>query len=118
MVVNTDPSTESGEHWVALFIPSPKCVEYFDSLGDWPPTSDGIKKYLKRYDQIKFNRKQLQSDRASSCGYHVIYFLCMRCKGVPFHKIVNRIWCSKTGPDALVSGFVRSSLYKTIYNGY
>lgn len=112
MIVNTDPATGTGEHWIALYVPSPHCVEYFDSLGDWPPPYANIKKYLAHFTQVVFSKKQLQSSRSSSCGYHVIYFLCMRCKGIPFRKIINRIWLSKTGPDALVSGFVRSALIK------
>ena len=30
-VVNTDPSTAPGEHWVAMFFNNPRSAEFFDS---------------------------------------------------------------------------------------
>ena len=32
-IINTDPSTERGQHWVAIFAPLNGDIEYFDSYG-------------------------------------------------------------------------------------
>jgi len=38
MIVNTDPSYEAGEHWIAIYVDSTGCRgEYFDSFGRRPP---------------------------------------------------------------------------------
>ena len=35
-VVNTDPSTAPGGHWVAMFFNNPRSAEFFDSYGLHP----------------------------------------------------------------------------------
>ncbi|KAL3075851.1 hypothetical protein niasHT_032054 [Heterodera trifolii] len=39
MVVNLDPSTSHGSHWVCIYCASPLHLEYYDSLGMWPRPS-------------------------------------------------------------------------------
>ena len=39
-VANTDPSTEPGTHWIALYFPSRGKGEFFDSYG-YPPDNYG-----------------------------------------------------------------------------
>ena len=34
LIINTDPSTRPGEHWLALFFNSKKEAEFFDSFGN------------------------------------------------------------------------------------
>ena len=36
LIVNTDPSTKPGMHWVAVFLTSPQNGEWFDSYGKPP----------------------------------------------------------------------------------
>ncbi|KAL3099298.1 hypothetical protein niasHT_022442 [Heterodera trifolii] len=40
MVLNVDPSTSRGSHWVSLYCLSPMHIEYYDSLGIWPPLTE------------------------------------------------------------------------------
>ncbi|KAL3111227.1 hypothetical protein niasHT_012807 [Heterodera trifolii] len=88
MVVNLDPSTSRGSHWVCFYCASPLHLEYYDSLGMWPPPSVLIVNHLSRYKQIQYSSLPLQSPNSSACGRHVIFFLYCRCVGMTFEKIV------------------------------
>jgi hypothetical protein len=110
-VINTDPSHLPGEHWVAIHFPSPYRVEYFDSLGDWPPTPL-IANYLRRYTtnacisdaKLLYNRVQFQSERSAGCGKYVIHFLLERGRGRTFHEIIARLRRT-SAPDRLVTAY-------------
>jgi hypothetical protein len=110
-VLNTDESTRPGEHWIALFLTSPLHVEYFDSLGQWPPISEKIHQFLSQFPHLVHNGDiKVQSDLSSSCGEHVIYFIHMRCKGHSFKEILKRLTSTKTKPDILVKNFLKHLL--------
>ncbi|KAL3125605.1 hypothetical protein niasHT_005492 [Heterodera trifolii] len=89
MVLNLDPSTSHGSHWVCIYCASPLHLEYYDSLGMWPPPSVHIVNHLSRYKQIQYSCLPLQSLNSSACGRHVIFFLYCRCVGMTFEKIVR-----------------------------
>ena len=44
-VINSDPSSEPGEHWVAVYFDKRGRGEYFDSYG-LPPTLIGLDSYM------------------------------------------------------------------------
>lgn len=106
LVMNIDPITSKGSHWVCAYSPSPSHIEYYDSLGIWPPPSIHIANYLSRFKQIRYSIILLQSPNSSVCGRHVLFFLFNRCLGTPFEKIVRFLHFGKTTPDTLVSSFV------------
>ncbi|KAL3095775.1 hypothetical protein niasHT_024071 [Heterodera trifolii] len=83
MVVNLDPSTSRGSHWICIYSASPLHLEYYDSLGMWRPPS------------------VLISANSSACGRHVIFFLYCRCVGMTFEKIVSFLHFGKQQPDTL-----------------
>ncbi|KAL3078404.1 hypothetical protein niasHT_037638 [Heterodera trifolii] len=101
MVVNLDPSTSHGSHWVGIYCASPLHLEYYDSLGMWPPPSAHIVDHLSRYKQIQYSSIPLQSPNSSACGRHVIFFLYCRCVGMTFEKIVSFLHFGKQQPDTL-----------------
>ena len=112
-IVNMDCSGWEGSHWIAIFVRSETAVEYYDSLGNWPPLSPYILEFLKQFDVIELNREQLQSERSKSCGKHAIFFLIMRCSGAIssirdlqayFHK-------RKQHPDEIVNVYVRNLMH-------
>lgn len=111
MVLNTDPSALEGSHWVAVFVPSPQLVEYFDSLADWPPVSNHIAGFLQRFPDIQRCPMALQSDRSGACGKHVIYFLWRRCQGWSLARICQHLQQCKSGADRLVCAFVRAQVF-------
>jgi hypothetical protein len=106
MIVNTDPIGSIGSHWCALYVQSPSTVEFYDSLGDWPPMSKPIAEYLARFPCVQKSDIALQSEKSSACGKHCIYFLVKRCDGIPFKEIISRLYDHTKKPDAIVSAFV------------
>lgn len=114
MVVNVDPSVLDGSHWVAIYCLSPRHVEYYDSLGDWPPLSDHISRYLSTFSHVRYNSIPLQSSYARSCGRHAIFFLYNRCEGKSFEQIVNFLRYGKTKPDGVVNHFVREKIFANL----
>ncbi|KAL3087856.1 hypothetical protein niasHS_009594 [Heterodera schachtii] len=90
MVVNLDPSTSHGSHWVCIYCASPLHLEYYDSLGMWPPPSVHIVNHLSRYKQIQYSCLPLQSPNSmdwsafsSECvqfgGYNIY-------RGLPYQR--------------------------------
>ena len=47
-VINSDPSSEPGEHWVAVYFDKRGRGEYFDRYG-LPPTLVGLESYMDAY---------------------------------------------------------------------
>jgi len=58
IVCNTDPSDESGEHWIAIYVDDGgHCGEYFDSLGRAPTRA--FERYMDEHcREWIYNRKQ------------------------------------------------------------
>jgi hypothetical protein len=112
MVVNLDRAANRGSHWIAIFRPNATRVEYYDSLGVWPPPSEPIRLYLSRAaERIAYNPIALQAWNAQSCGKHVIFFLHHRCSGVGMDAIIARLAVAKS-PDRVVSDFIRDKIFE------
>ena len=77
-VVNTDPSTLPGEHWVAIYLPLHGPGEYFDSFGQ-PPINREIVNFLDKNSPSGwiYNTVQIQEAVSTStvCGNYTILFL-------------------------------------------
>jgi hypothetical protein len=87
-IMNLDPSSRPGSHWVSIAVnptderPDPYSIMYFDPLGD-PPRSKTIEDLKMLSDKIspehmlkfKVNHIQHQNDRSDTCGYHSMNFL-------------------------------------------
>ena len=105
IVFNTDPHTESGEHWIALFIDIKKqYMMYFDSTGAKMPSEVGVlmrrleKQFKEMGKKVKIYTnegfKHQKSD--TECGIYVMYFileLAMEKKSPEYFK-------QKIVPDA------------------
>lgn len=117
MIVNTDDSESSGTHWIGIFIPRKNVIEYYDSFGEWPPSSINISEYLKSFSTVSYNTISLQSPLSGSCGKHVLYFLFKRCNNIAFQRIIRNLQehiCAndQNNPDRIVSAFVRYHFFK------
>jgi len=112
MVVNFDPSNFKGSHWVAIFSMSPHDVDYYDSLGLWPPLNSNITKYLSKFSRIHFNTYALQGEYSKSCGQHAIFFLFARSKGKSFEQILHFLTSIRGGSvDHFVNRFVDNEIF-------
>jgi hypothetical protein len=118
MIVNTDPIGSAGSHWCALYVQSPSAVEFYDSLGDWPPLSTPIGEYLAHFPSVQKSEIALQSDKSSACGKHCIYFLVKRCAGIPFNAIISKLLYNRStkNADAVVSAFVHRLMNNDEHN--
>jgi hypothetical protein len=88
-VVNLDPASKPGSHWMAVYIDPEGFGEFFDSYGRRPEKKQ-ILKYLKcNCLDWTYNDKMLQSVFASTCGQYCIYYLYYRVRGKPLKQIVN-----------------------------
>jgi len=105
-VMNIDPSTKPGSHWIAVYIdgrPSgSNSVEYYNPSGD-KGMDAAPKKFIKdikpvlaklgndNYYVFKQNVIPDQSDTSSNCGYFATNFLIKRLR--------NKSWTDASGWD-------------------
>lgn len=79
-IINTDPSTKPGTHWVAIYLPKNGKAEYFDSFG-YEPKVKSIQKFLKRNSvNFIYNPNQLQSPLSFVCGNYCCEYLLHKCQ--------------------------------------
>ncbi|MDR3550896.1 MAG: hypothetical protein P4L31_05745, partial [Candidatus Babeliales bacterium] len=76
IIINKDPSSQPGSHWVALYSNGHSTLEYYDSFANNPaPTLlKDLKVIAKRigaedYLQLKINKIIQQEDQTTNCGW-------------------------------------------------
>jgi len=102
VVINTDKSDESGEHWVCLAMDKSKC-HYFDSFG-LHILESGIGKYVKKmgYNKYVYNSKAIQPFYSEKCGYYVIAFILAIESGESFKTFINQFTRIKNNDKILI----------------
>ena len=92
MIINTDPSSKDGKHWVALY-KSNDAIEYYDSFGKEPSKEflkelNNLIKIIKPsvYLKFKINKIVDQASNSRNCGYLSASFLIRRFKNIPFRE--------------------------------
>ena len=107
IIVNTDPKTKPGKHWIAMYFDSDGCGDYYDSYGrqPLPVFEDYLDKHCHRWQS---NNKQVQSPFSSTCGQHCVYFLHQRSRNVPMKEIVNQFGSKQMENDEMVKDFVNA----------
>ncbi len=108
MVVNTDPSTNPGSHWVAIFITRDSTAEYFDSYGQ-PPDVAEISSFLNKYNVGHYNRKHIQGPFSSVCGHYCIYFVIQRWQNVHMADIVKKFSDDHDENDELITQWINDN---------
>lgn len=111
-VVNFDSSNSEGTHWVALYSSNPNDIEYYDSLGIWPPPSTDLFNYLAQFAHLRYSKYQFQSHLSNACGKHAIFFLYNRCRGISFEKILKILYKNYRNADNFVTHFLREVIFK------
>lgn len=89
LIINTDSSSEPGEHWVAIYIENKK-GEYFDSFGLPPLHTDFIKFLNNQCDSWIYNSCTIQHYKSKSCGKFCINFIKTRLKGDSYSKFISK----------------------------
>lgn len=106
-ICNTDYSYLPGRHWVVFWFKSKDYGEFYDSFGQTP------KHYKIEFEQFLqrnvvsyvYNNIPLQNARATVCGYHVLYFLLMKCFGLNMKDMTDFLK-TLTSPDQYVYQYV------------
>ena len=88
-IVNTEDSSKSGKHWIAVYAPLRGSVEYFDPFGLEPSKIeilDFIKLNKKRFI---FNPHQIQASSSYNCGLFCIFYILLRSRGISMLKTLK-----------------------------
>ena len=103
-VINTDPKTLPGTHWIAVYFTDKMNGEFFDSYGQHPNGYDRnfIDVIERNALEWTYNEKRLQSPFSTVCGQYCIYYLVNRCRLIPLNTIVNRFSIDTLRNDKIV----------------
>ncbi len=81
-VCNTDPHTENGKHWIAIYVDKNGHGAYFNSYG-LPPRHENFVNFLKKQcTSWIFIDKQLQELLSHACVHYCVFYLLHRCRGL------------------------------------
>ena len=106
-VVNTDPSTAPGEHWVAMFFNNPRSAEFFNSYG-LHPIVYGLTDFLDSHSSSwDYNSKTLQSLISEVCGHYTVYYILFRSRGCSLSEILTHFSNNFSLNDKLLSALFR-----------
>ena len=72
-VLNLEPHTRDGSHWVCLALSKKECL-YFDSFGCLPP-QEVIEFFKKSGLPAYYSITQIQDITSQDCGYFCIYVI-------------------------------------------
>nr|DAC81423.1 TPA_asm: adenain [Strongylocentrotus sea urchin adintovirus] len=89
-VVNVDPRSQPGSHWVAFYFEGGK-GEFFDSYGNEPSFySKRFTTFLQRNSvSWIYNSKRVQGTLSTVCGQYCIFYNLKRCQGYTLTPIVS-----------------------------
>lgn len=88
-IANLNKSSESGSHWVVIYIKDNRCVvEYFDSFGLNAP-EEVVELSEKMRVNYLFNSTQYQSLDSVLCGYWCLYFINERAAGRTYYELLK-----------------------------
>lgn len=103
IVVNTDPHTHKGTHWVAFFRDVHGRLEYFDSYGNQPTVYDHIRFIRRNISCCYFyNPNTLQSIDSSVCGLYCLSYLYFRSLGFQMNDFTSLFSDNVNRNDSLV----------------
>jgi len=130
LIVNTDPHTEPGLHWQAIYFQNPHRTSngyFFDSYGRYP-FIPSIQDFIRRHCTVwQYNRTQLQGPTTTVCGEYCSLFALYMDRGYTPQQFVglfaaenadrniHQLFCSEFGPALCKQrsgGQCCTSLYK------
>lgn len=118
LVVNTDPSSLPGSHWVAFYAESDEQLEMFDSFGHSYTKYPQFSYFIDKFETVKFNGMRLQQYFSSTCGYYALVFILFRCKKFSMEDVVHLFTDNHGNNDQVVTSFVNRTwrFNKSIYS--
>jgi hypothetical protein len=109
IIVNIQPSTQKGLHWVSFSKKSKQSqLEFFHSYGmpiTYYPSS--FQAFIKTQGgSFRYNTKQLQSNSSSVCGNYCLFMIFHRIKGATFDDVLNYFTNNRVKNDKYVRRFI------------
>jgi hypothetical protein len=117
-VANTEPSTKSGQHWVAFHSPCKGKLEAFDSYGRNPASySEFLEKWMGD-DFITMSGVQRQDVNSTTCSQYCMFYILLRCHGYKYNDIMSALTRNPNVNDKFVCKFINKyfSLKTTVRN--
>lgn len=92
LIVNSDPISKPGTHWLAISIDAEGRGEFFDSYG-LKPYIPGHRRFLNRMCKSwKYNNFDLQALRSTVCGQYCVMYLLFKAHGYTLHDFVTQFF--------------------------
>ena len=89
IIVNMEPHTMGGSHWVCAFFDS-KGGYYLDPFG--VPEHETMKAWMEKYPKpIEYQSNDLQHPESSRCGMYCFYFLNELLHGKDIYDVLYRL---------------------------
>ena len=109
LVVNTDPSHQSGTHWLAVYIDTHNQASFFDSFGNPPDRfAKSIGKFLEaNCNDVQYITRQVQSSCSAVCGQHCVFFLLHMDKSEDYDALSTKYKVNTHTNDRMVCRFVK-----------
>lgn len=89
LIVNSDPVSKGGQHWLAISINTEGKGEYFDSYGLKP----FVPKHRQFLDRVckswRFNHTDLQALDSSVCGQYCVMYLLFKAHGYTLKNFLD-----------------------------
>ena len=106
-ICNADPQHLSGENWIVFWFQDSYRSECYDSLGHLTPAYNINYNYILQRNTVNcvYNNEPLQKEGADACGYHVLFYLLMKCRSLHLINIVEQLKKSDSS-DKLVVDYV------------
>ena len=109
-ICNTDPARLPGKHWIVFWFEDSNHSECYDSLGRLPGFYHAnFESFLQRNTEVcLYNNVSLQTLTADTCGYHVLFYLLMKCQSLSLTQIVDGLSKCES-PDKFVVNYVTNN---------
>jgi hypothetical protein len=103
IIINTDPSSQPGRHWVAIFIDNTNQGQFFDSYGNkpeyyHPEWNLWLSKWTKKWT---YSSRVVQPDSSVHCGVHSLFFILHCCQGLSYGDIMELYTEDKMANDRM-----------------
>lgn len=111
-IVNTDPSSLPGTHWIAIYITYDRQGYFFDSFGKSPASREFHRNIINfLYMNCKtfyYSRRQVQDIHATTCGEHCLHFLAKIQTLGSYQRFLSMYTRNLVCNDIMVCAFVKT----------
>ncbi len=80
MIINNEPSTQIGSHWIAIYFFKNKKAIFFDSYGQSAKLYK-LDKFLKKKSVSFIENTQMLQGNSPYCGYYCVFFIIFMSLG-------------------------------------